>query len=371
MRGHLRERKSGTWELIVELGRDPLSGKRRQRSRSFSGTKRNAEKELRALIADVESGRLTGTETSVADLLDAWLELAAERLSPTTLREYRRLVDRRIRPALGAIPLTKLTTPQLDDYYQALASDGGLSPASIRQIHSVIRRGLKQGVKWGWIQHNPAVNATAPTVRHARVTPPSLEEIRELVESAETYDPWFGLLVRLAAATGLRRGELCGLQWPDIDFKGGQLEVSRSVAAIPGGAAAKSTKTGATRKLSLDQATVRLLAEHHKRMATRATDNGSKLDVDAFVFSHALDGTTPIHPDNVTSTFRRLSVNSGVRFHDLRHAHATQLLARGMDIPTVSSRLGHANSSTTLNIYAHVLDANDREAADMIGDLLD
>ncbi len=371
MRGHLRERKPGTWELIVELGRDPLTGRRKQRSRTFHGTKRNASRELRILIADVEAGRLTGTETSVADLLDAWLELASERLSPTTAREYRRLLDKRIGPALGSIPVTKLTTSQLDEFYRALSTKAGLSAASVRQVHSVIRRGLKQGVKWGWIQHNVAVNATPPTVRHARVTPPSLEQIRELVESAEQHDPWFGLLVRLAAATGLRRGELCGLQWSDIDFGNGQLEVARAVAATTGGASTKPTKTGKTRKLSIDKATLDSLAKHRDAMAARATDNETELDDDAFVFTHALDGSTPIHPDNVTSAFRRLSANAGVRFHDLRHAHATQLLARGMDIPTVSSRLGHANSSTTLNIYAHVLDANDREAADLIGGLLD
>lgn len=371
MRGHMRQRSKGTWELIVDIGRDPISGKRRQRSRSFRGTKRDAQRELRSLIADVEVGRLTGTGTVLAQLLASWLDLAEEQLSPTTLREYRRLVDRRINPALGDVPLIKITTPMLDEFYRALADSEGLAPASVRQIHSIIRRGLKQGVKWGWIQHNPAANASPPIIRRKRIIPPSVDDIRSLIAAAEAHSEMFGLLVRLAIATGLRRGEICGLQWRDLDVDRSQLEVARSVAATPGGAATKSTKTGVTRRLSVDPATVDRLVDHHSAARRLAASDGISLVDDAFIFTHSIDGATPLHPDNVTGAFRRLESNTGVRFHDLRHAHATQLLARGVDIPTVSSRLGHANSSTTLNIYAHVLDANDQAAADLIGNLLE
>ncbi|NNC79856.1 MAG: site-specific integrase [Acidimicrobiales bacterium] len=370
MRGHMRQRSKGVWEIIIDVGTDPLTGRRRQRSRSFHGTKREAQREMRKLIDDIEHGRLTGTETTFSSLLHAWLELSADALSPTTLREYRRLIDKRIGPALGATPLIKLTTTMLDDFYRALTTEVGLAPASVRQIHSIIRRCLKQGVKWGWIQHNVAANATPPVLRQKRVSPPSVEEIRELVAAAEEQNPMFGLLVRLAIATGLRRGELCGLQWADVDQTRNQLEVCRAVAATPGGAAVKSTKTGHTRRLSLDDDTVDRLASHRRAAEDAAALAHIRLEPDAFIFSHALDAQTPLHPDNVTGAFRRLRPNQGVRFHDLRHAHATQLLARGVDIPTVSARLGHANSSTTLNIYAHVLDANDRAAADVIGSLL-
>ncbi len=366
----MRERSRGVWELIVDIGRDPLTGKRRQRSKTFRGTKREAERALRSLVASAEQGFMTGTETTLNGLLKAWLDLTEDQLSPTTVREYRRLINKRIAPALGETPLVKLTTPRLDEFYRALSDEAGLAPASVRQVHSIIRRGLKQGVKWGWLPNNPAVNATPPVLRQKRITPPSVDLIRTLVESAERYDTWFGLLVRLAIATGLRRGELCGLQWRDVDFCTGQLEVCRSVAATDGGATAKSTKTGRTRKLSLDSETLDRLLAHRQEMQQRATLDEMTVSSNAYIFSHALECTTPIHPDNVTGTFRRLPGNNGVRFHDLRHAHATQLLARGVDIPTVSGRLGHANSSTTLNIYAHVLDANDRAAADLIGDLL-
>ncbi len=372
MRGSIRVKKPGTWELVVDIGRDPLTRRRRQRSRTFHGTKREAERELRRLVTSVEDGRLTGTDVVVADLLGRWLELASDQLSPTTIREYRRLVEKRIGPAIGSVPLTKLTTAQLDEFYQALTKQAGLAPASVRQIHSIIRRGLRQGVKWGWIEHNVAVNATPPVLRSKRIEPPSLDMIRSLISAAEAYDPSFGVLVRIAIATGLRRGELCGLRWIDIDLDQCRLHVRRSVAAIPGGATEKSTKTGTSRKLSIDVATAQQLGDHLRRMEDRAASADELLLPDGYLFSHSPDGSTPWHPDNVTGAFRRLPPNQGnTRFHDLRHAHATQLLARGVDVTTVSGRLGHANSSTTLNIYAHVLDEKDHAAAELIGELLE
>jgi len=134
-------------------------------------------------VTSVEDGRMTGTDVVVADLLGRWLELASDQLSPTTIREYRRLVEKRIGPTIGSVPLTKLTTAQLDEFYQALTKQAGLVPASVRQIHSIIRRGLRQGVKWAWIEHNVAVNATPPVLRSRRIEPPSLDMIRSLISA--------------------------------------------------------------------------------------------------------------------------------------------------------------------------------------------
>jgi integrase len=347
-----------------------LTNRRRQRSRVFRGTKRAAERELRRLIAGAERGQVTGTDTRVADLMARWLDLADDDLSPTTLREYRRLVAKRIGPAIGDTPLTKLTTGRLDDLYQALARDEGLSPASVRQIHSIIRRCLRQGVRWGWIEHNVAVNASPPRVHRSPIEPPTIPTIQTLLAEADARDPSFGVLVRLAIATGMRRGELCGLQWCDVDMDRRRIEVRRAVVAIPNGTAVKLTKTGGTRRLSLDAASADLLGQHETAMAQRAAECGTELAAEAYLFSHEPDGSRPWHPDNVTAAFRRLPSNGGkVRLHDLRHALATQLLAAGVDVNTVSGRLGHTNTSTTLNIYAHVLEESDEAAANIIGEL--
>lgn len=141
---------------------------------------------------------------------------------------------------------------------------------------------------------------------------------------------------------------------------------------LAGGTIEKDTKTRATRRISLDKATAESLAEHHRQMHQRADACGVRLGDDAYVFTHTPDGSAPWSPGNVTAAFRGLPGNAGrFRFHDLRHADATQLLANGVPVRTVAGRLGHATASTTLNIYAHVLEESDEAAADLIGNILD
>jgi hypothetical protein len=248
----MRERRPGVWELIVPLARDPLTGAKRYRSRTFRGTTREAQRALRGLCTDVDAGRFTGNEATVSDLLDRWLDLASEQLSPTTLREYRRLIARRIQPALGQVSIAKLTTPQLDAFYLALTRVAGLSPASVRQVHSILRRSLRQAVRWGWLSANPAVHASPPRLRRGEIDPPSLADLRKLLIAADAHDPGLGVLLRLAAATGMRRGELCGLRWSNVDLGRARLVVRRAVVAVPDGTAEKDPKTHAVRRLSLD-----------------------------------------------------------------------------------------------------------------------
>ena len=178
----------------------------------------------------------------------------------------------------------------------------------------------------------------------------------------------------MSAATGLRRGEGCGLRWSDLDVGARTLVVERSVVAVSGkGAIEKDTKTHAARRIALDAATLEVLVRHREAMEEQAESCGVELAGDAFVFSHASDGSRPWHPDNVSAAFARVRGRAGldrVRLHDLRHMHATQLLAAGVPVRTVSGRLGHANAATTLNVYGHFLEPSDRQAAEVIGDLL-
>jgi integrase len=374
VRGHLRQRQRGVWELVVDLGRDPLTRRRRQLSRTVRGTKRDAERELAALVGDVSDGRETNSNATLADVLARWLDLAAENLSPTTLDEYKRLVANRIEPVLGAVPVRRLTTRRLDAFYQALAREAGLAPASIRQVHAVIRRGLGQAVKWGWIRSNPAADASPPRLRRRELAPPAPADLRKLLAEAEAEDRDFAVLLRLMATTGLRRGEACGLRWTDVDFEAEAMVVQRAVVIVHGeGLVEKDTKTHASRRIALDHATLVALRAHQGVMRERATACGVTLANDAFVFSHAPDCSRPWRPENVTSAFTRVRNRAGfpqVRLHDLRHMHATQLLAAGVPVRTVSGRLGHANAATTLNVYGHFLEASDRQAADVIGELL-
>jgi len=370
MQGHMRQKKAGSWELIVELGRDPLTNRRKQRSKTFHGAKREAERQLRALIADVETGRLTDSATTVNDIVQKRIDLIADRRAPSTMREYRRIMRERIGPAIGEVPLTKLTTQRLDEFYRALEREEGLKSGSIHQIHTLINSSLKQAVKWGWLEHNVAANTTRPPVRTRETEPPSIKQVKEILATADAGSDVYATMFRLAIATGMRRGELAGLKWADLDFDSRKLRVRRAISTGDG-IHEKTTKSGRNRRMTLDAGTVQMLSDFEATVRQRAIDAGYELRSDAYMFSHQIEGVTPVHPDNISKTFERIrGEHESVRLHDLRHAHATQLIANGVDIPTVSKRLGHEKVSTTLDIYAHVLDENDDEAADIIGGLL-
>lgn len=373
MRGSLRERRPGTWELIAQLPRDPISGRPRQTTRTVTGTKREAQRALSALIAEVAAGEVATSTATLDELIARWLEVKAERLSPTTAAEYRRLAKVVVSPALGDVVIRRLTARQLDNFYGALARERRLSASSIHQVHAVIRGALNQAVKWGWLKANPAVSASPPTIRRKEIVPPGIDRALLLLDRAEAHDAEFGTLLRVMAATGARRGEACGLRWSDLDVEARSMVIRRSIAVLSGVLMEKDTKTHAARRIAIDDETMRALARHRSSVEARAAALDAKLGPQAFMFSPDVDGRTPTHPDRLTGRFRdlceRLDI-SGVRLHDLRHLHATQLLAAGVPVRTVSGRLGHANAATTLNVYAHFVEASDRQAAEVISGLL-
>ena len=373
MKGSLRERRPGVWELIVQLPRDASTPRGKQLSRTVRGTKREAQRGLAALVTEVSAGKISSSTTTLAELLERWLDHVTNRLSPTTVREYRRLVTRLVAPDLGKLPLRRITTQRLDTYYASLVRERGLSPASIRHVHAVLRGALGQAVRWGWIPANPAAAASPPKLRRREINPPAIADTRALLAAADDYDPDFGTLIRVLAATGARRGEVCGLRWSDLDVHAGTLSIRRSVASVAGGTVLKDTKTHAARRIALDPETLSVLKAHRERFESRAALCRVDVDADGFVFTATVDGSQPLHPDTITGAFSRICRRAGlssVRLHDLRHLHATQLLAAGVPVRTVSGRLGHADAATTLNVYAHFLEASDRDAADVIGGLL-
>ena len=370
----MRERRPGVWELIVQLPRDESAITARQISRTVHCTKREAQRALAALVTDVSAGKVSSSATLLSQLLTRWLDHIGGQLSPTTVREYRRLVATMLEPDLGKLTLRRVTTQRLDAYYASLVRDRGLSAASIRHLHAVLRGSLGQAVRWGWIPTNPAAAASPPRIRRHEISPPPIHDARELLKAADEQSSEFGVLLRVLAATGARRGEVCGLRWSDIDRDAGTVSIHRSVATVAGGIVIKDTKTHAARRIAIDSETLSALTRQRVRMEERARICRLAFNEDGFVFTSEVDGSLPLHPDTITGGFRRLCDKvglKGVRLHDLRHLHATQLLAAGVPVRTVSGRLGHANAATTLNVYAHFLEASDREAADVIAGLLE
>jgi integrase len=251
--------------------------------------------------------------------------------------------------------------------------DAGKAPKTIRNHHAIISSALHQAARWGWVRANVAELAKPPRSAQRRVSAPSVDVVRSVIEAAEKRDPRLAALLMLGALTGTRRGELCGLRWSDVNLDRGELEVSRAVILPPGGLAEKTTKTGRMRPVALDEVGVALLVEYRSTVDVWAKAAGAVINSDGYVFSPYLDGSKPFRPDNVTGFFIRVRDSLGfgdVRLHDLRHFTATQLIGAGVDVRTVAERLGHSDASLTLRVYSHAIRERDRAAAEIIGRVL-
>lgn len=377
-KGTIRERSPGTWQLRVYLGRDG-QGKPIQIGRFFRGGKRQAQAELARLLMEVEhrNASLEGPVT-VAELLERWLEHITPLREPGTVRGHRTCAQAVI-AELGRVRLTKLGAQELDRAYARWLATG-LAPATVRRYHSVLAAALHQARRWGLITQVVTDLASPPPKRSRPPTVPDPSAVQKLVVAAEEENPMLAMAIVLAAITGARLGELCGLRWSDIDLDSNVLHIRRAVKhgldkreLVVG-----PTKTHQDRKVSLDPSALALLASHRQRVEGWASQAGVSLLEDAYVLpggpAWGFDptGGEPVKPNTVTSAFARLAQRHGVkvRFHDLRHFSATQLIGAGVDIRTVAHRLGHADPSTTLRVYAHALAERDREAAEILGRLV-
>ena len=375
----MRRRGKESWELRVHAGRDLETGRKQYVSRTVHGTKREAARELARLVSQVDDGLVVATAGTVGDLCERWYEQAEPNLSPVVADNYRRLLNRHILPRFGSTPLRRLRTSDLDAWYAELRRHGGqqgrpLAPNSVVRVHALLHRALGQAVKWGWLTTNPASAASPPRPKRHTIVLPEAADISRLMVAAKAVNPGLPVFFRVAATTGARRGELCALRWNDIDLGLEQLTIRRGLVEAHGRVIEKDTKTHASRRMTLDAGTVAELERHYERNAEIARACGAELRPDAYVFSRDPVGLDPWRPGYATLAFGRLRDElglKGVRLHDLRHFNATNLLANGTDIRTVSGRLGHADASTTLNIYAHFVERADQEAASLVGGLLD
>jgi len=378
VRGSIRTKVAGkAYEVRVALGKDPTTGRYRQKSVTVRGTRADAQRALRRLLDDVQTGQhrqFDGGSRTFGELLDDWLafKIAADR-SPTTVARYRGLIEHQLKPTLGDVRLDRLATRAFDDLYRSLGAEIGA--ATILKVHLVARGALDRAVRWGWLARNPAAAAEPPSVRQPVIRPPTPEELARLLVAAEHEDPVFALWLRVAAATGARRGELCALRWNDLDFEAGTVTIERGVVVVAGGVLERPTKTHNRRTLALDDTTLELLAGHRRREERTAASCRDVLESDAFVFSRRPGGTQPLRPDNCTWAFQKLLRRTGLSGFSLkdatRHLAATRLVAAGVDVRTVAGRLGHARTSTTLDVYSHWQPGRDREAAAILGQLLD
>jgi integrase len=320
----------------------------------------------------------------VRKYLTAWLDsLERSGLRANTIASYRRVITHHVVPYLGSRPLQSLTALDLDRLYSELLRDGarvdtkpgGLSPRSVRYAHTLISKALSEAERKGIVPRNVARAATPPSASSARAREMSTwtpTELDAFLESMAPH-PLFPIL-RLAAMTGMRRGELCGLRWSDLDLDRGILSVARTVTTKSYDLIVNSPKTPRSRRtIDLDAKTIGILQAWRKVQVTQQLQAGpSWADGDGYVFTRS-DGAL-LHPNTVGKVFDSGVLAAGlprIRLHDLRHTHATLLLAAGENAKIVSERLGHSSVAFTLDRYAHVMPGQQANAAAAVAALVD
>lgn len=372
-RGTMSERSPGVWRLRVYTGRDGR-GRPIQISKTFRGGKREAQKELARMVTEIaDNGAPVRPGMTVAELLDSWIEFVTPLREPGTIRAHQSNAAR-LKTAIGQMKVSKLTAQHLDRAYMAWLKEG-LSPTTVHHIHSTLGAALHQAVRWQVLPYAVTERATPPPARPKPVQPTDPSVVRALIKAAEADQrPVLATAIALAAATGCRRGELCGLRWTDWD-PAGILHVRYSLKHGLDGRAVvlRDTKTHQARKIALDPFASAVLKKHHSLALEWAKACDAELPVDGFILTTDPGGLTPMKPDMLTRQFHRLTQRAKVqlRFHDLRHFTATQLLGANVDPRTVAGRLGHADPYITMRVYAGFLEEKDKEAARIIGSLIE
>jgi integrase len=355
------EKRGKSWRIRVEVGRS-ATGSRTQRSRSGYKTRREAERALAEWLAELDRGiAVDGTRMTVAEYLHYWhTTVAVPTKEPNTADQYLRFIDHHICPTLGPIPLQRLTPQQVQSLYAAKGrggrrdrKPGGLSATTINTIHRMFNSAMRQAVAWALIALNPLERVTPPRRRRSPARAWNVESVRRFLAEGERqgYHP----LWLLAITTGMRRGELLGLRWQDIDLARGTAEVVQTIIPRRGHPIVHQPKTPTSHRtvLLMEEAIAALRA--HRKLQLRLQDAAGPAWHDHNLVFTTPDGK-PIYPAAVNMAFKRICARAGVevlRFHDLRHTSATLDLVSGSNVKAVSERLGHASTKMTQDVHGH------------------
>jgi integrase len=360
MRGHLRERSPGHWAIVIDV-RDPATGERKRKWHSFRGTKRQAQIECARLISELQGGvYLEPSKTTLAQFLELWLRHMKTQISPKSHERYSEIVRNNIVPALGNLLIAKLTALQITTAYTVALSSGrrdgagGLARSSVVYMHRLLKQALSQAVRWQILTRNPAEFVDPPKMERRTMITYDMAQTAELLEIARPRRLFIPVL--LALLCGLRRGEIAALRWRHVDFDSAQLSISESAEQTSAAVRYKEPKSGKARTVALSAFVLEELRQHRLRQAEELLRLGIPQDDATFVYARE-DGL-PIQPRSLTQSWEQMIGKASLprlRFHDLRHAHATHLLSSGVHPKIVSERLGHSKVGITLDLYSHVL----------------
>jgi integrase len=374
MRGHIAKKGSRYYAVVYE-GVDPATQKPRHRWHIGGRTRKEAERVLADLIKRQHDGdyRAPDRITFGVYLIDRWLPSKRSQLRASTFDSYERNIRNHVLPRLGAVPIQRLAPEDLDGFYADLLKEGrlnggggGLSAKSVRYIHTILRKALADAHRKGTVTRNVADVADPPkpsASRKPEIRAWTAQQLRQLLDDIAGHRLYPAFY--LAANTGMRRGEVLGLRWLDVDLARQRLSVQQALVNVAYDLHVADVKTQSSRRVvDLDDRTVAVLREWRKQQLEEQLLVGRRADGSALVFSRP-DGA-PIHPDYFSQLFERHVARSDLprlRLHDLRHTHATILLQAGVPVKVVSERLGHSSPAFTMSVYQHVLPGMQADAA--------
>jgi integrase len=373
--GSIHLRDDGRWCAVIDLG--IINGKRK-RKYIYGETRKAVQEQLRALQREQEAGvRLDAARQSLKQFLEYWLEQSVvPQRRPKTIHSYRQIVRLYLIPTLGSHQLSALTPAHVQLMLNQLrasgSEDGGpLSTRTIQYVHAVLRRALGRALKLGLVARNVALLADVPQVETHEIIPLSPAQANALLAAVKGHR--LEVLYRVALSLGLRKGEIIGLRWSDIDFEARTLRIVQTVQRISGELIADGPKSKQSKRLlAIPDVLIAALQQHRERQDEEREAMGDLWQDHDLVFPSEVG--TPLEPRNLSrhfkSVLRKAELPESTRFHDLRHSCATMLIAQGVHPRVVMEYLGHSQIAITMNTYGHVLPESQREAAAKIDELL-
>jgi len=378
MRGHIVKRGKDSYSIVLNLGQDSVTGKRKQQWISVKGTKKEAEKRRTELLHQLDTGTFVKPgKVTIAEYLQQWLtDYAGLNCSPKTIESYRQLITSHLIPELGNIKLVELKAQHLQAMY-AKKKDSGLSARTVRYLYNLMSQVLDYAMKQGILSRNVAQNTEPPRIEHKELNTISPEQISTFLEAASktSYYALFYLLLH----TGLRRGEALGLRWKHIDMGlaslgiQAYLSVTQSLGKVNGKIYIKEPKTGSgKRRVALPPSLTLVLQQHKAEQQRLLASLGNTLTDEDYVFCHY--DRTSLDPSTISHAFADVVRKAGLPpmpLHGLRHSHATLLLQAGIHPRVVMERLGHSSIRVTIDTYSHVVGGLQESAAQKFDDFLE
>lgn len=396
MRGHIRKRSKSAWTIVLDVGTDAVTGKRKQRWIAVRGTKREAEARLVELLHRVEEGEFVEpSNVTFGEWLDKWLEIAVTgKKAPRTEERYRGLINRHIKPTLGGIPLQKLNAVAIESFYAMKAKEKRpLASATLQLVQTVVHSALASAERKRYVTRNEAKlvdgkpRASRDTHELIKANCWDAEEANTFLATARKAGPRPAAFYQLAIETGMRKNELCGLKWEDVNLDAGRVTIVRQLVRpgkepVFGPPKGSKPTRPAIRGVDISPETAEFLrelkrhqAEAKMRNRTAYRDNGLVFTKEWTDMSRKTDSLgDPLQSNNLGQReFAKLLEASGMRrikFHGLRHTAATLMLQEGVPPKVVAERLGHRSVTITMEIYAHALPSAQKDAAARMGALL-